>query len=246
MRSAADIAALDEVIAAAWRAPVDEPLDGWQLRYGHGLTGRANSAWPRRHDGGIPLGDKIAGVEAFYRERGLRPKVQLSPASEPQGLDGELAERGYERSADVLIEVAPAEAPVTEAAWEVDLTAEPDELWLEIWLESRRLSAAEQEHALDILRGSDGETVFARAGDVAVGRAVAHGGWVAIGSMATRPEARRHGAARAVLGALTGWACEHDAQLCLNVEVTNEPARALYNSAGFEPVYAYWYRTLPS
>jgi GNAT superfamily N-acetyltransferase len=48
-----------------------------------------------------------------------------------------------------------------------------------------------------------------------------------------------------VLGALRGWAGERGARPCLNVEVSNEPARALYESAGFEPVYAYWYRTAP-
>ncbi len=245
MRSAADIAALDEVIAAAWRAPEVEELDGWQLRHGYGLTGRANSAWPRRDDGRLPLEDKIARVEAFYRGRGLRPKVQLSPASEPEGLDDELAARGYERSADILIETATVQVPEHGSAWEVALAAEPDELWLEIWLESRGFSPAGREHALKILRGSDGDTVFARAGEAAIGRAVVHAGWTAVGSMVTRPEARRRGAARALLAALAGWACGHGTQLCLNVEETNRPARALYESTGFGPAYAYWYRTLP-
>jgi N-acetylglutamate synthase len=247
MLLAPDIAVLDEVIAAAWRAPVVEELDGWQLRYGHGLTGRANSVWARRHEGRLPIGEKIGRAEAFYRERDLRPKVQLSPASEPEGLDGELAERGYARSSDVLIEIARSDPPAAATTtWEVALAAAPDELWLEIWLESRGLPSAASEHALSILCGSEAETVFARAGEVAIGRAVAHAGWAAVGSMATRPEARRRGAARAVLGALTGWAGGRGATPCLNVEVSNEPALALYESAGFEPVYAYWYRTAPA
>src|SRR5579859_810247 len=103
MRSA-EIARLDEVTAVAWRAPVREELDGWELRYGYGITGRANSTWPRRDGGALPLGDRIARLEGWYRERGLPPKVQLSPASEPAGLDDELARRGWERSTDVLIE----------------------------------------------------------------------------------------------------------------------------------------------
>jgi N-acetylglutamate synthase len=214
----ADPALLDEVIAAAWQAPEVAELDGWKLRYGHGLTGRANSVWARGHDGRLPLEDKIARAEAFYRERGLRPKAQLSPASEPEGLDDELAARGYERSEDVLIEVATTEVHAPDGAWKIGLAAEPDELWLEIWLESRRLSSVETGHALDLLCGSTGETVFARAGEVAVGRVVAH----------------------------AGWARERGARLCLNVEASNEPALALYEGAGFEPVYPYWYRTLPA
>ena len=90
-----------------------------------------------------------------------------------------------------------------------------------------------------------GDAVFARIGDVAVGRAAAHGDRVAITSMATLPEARRRGCARAILGALSAWARERGAALCLAVEATNEPARALYESVGFAPVYSYWYRTAP-
>jgi len=99
-----------KAVAAAWRAPVREELDGWELRYGYGLTGRANSAWPRRTCGGLTLEDRIDRLEAWYRERGLPPKVQLSPASEPGGLDEELERRGWERSSDVLIQTADASA----------------------------------------------------------------------------------------------------------------------------------------
>jgi len=241
MLSPAEIARLDEVIAATWPAPESQELDGWQLRFGHGFTGKANSAWPRRDHRSIPVAEKIAAVEAYYRSRALRPKVQLSPASEPAGLDDELAGRGYERSGEVLIETV--DSPLDrEASAEVRLLREPDEHWLGVWLAVRGYPRAEAHRVLPMLGG---DAVFARIDDVAVGRAAAHGDRVAITSMATLPEGRRRGCARSILGALAAWADERGAAICLAVEATNKPARALYEGVGFEPQYSYWYRTAP-
>jgi GNAT superfamily N-acetyltransferase len=240
MLSAAEIAQLDEAIAAAWRAPVREELDGWELRFGYGLTGRANSAWPRR-DGELPLADRITRLEAWYREHGLPPKVQLSPVSEPAALDEELAHRGWERSTDVLIETADASA--VEPDRDVELIDRPDDAWLDVWLGSRVFPREHVDRVLPMLEG--GDTVFVRVGGLAVGRGTHHEGWVAVTCMATRPEARRQGAGRAVLATLIRWAHNRRARLCLNVDASNEPARRLYESAGFEPQYPYWYRTAP-
>ncbi len=239
-------AELDGAIAAAWRAPLHEELGGWELRYGYGLTGRANSVWPRRHDGSIELEQKLAAVDTFYRVRGLRPTLQISPASEPGGLDRVLATRGYERSGDVLLEVADAAPFACEVGDTVKLMGEPDRAWLRIWLVVRGFSPQAAARLLPTLRGEAGETVFARRGEVAVGRAAYCCGWAVIGCMATLPEARRRGAARAVLAALAAWAGERGAPLCLNVDADNGPARALYEEAGFEPVSSYWYRTAPA
>jgi GNAT superfamily N-acetyltransferase len=242
MHSTADVAGLDEVIAATWPAPEAEELAGWRLRFGHGFTGRANSAWPRRDDGSMRLPDRIASVERFYRRHGLCPKVQLSPASEPAGLDGELAAQGYERSTEVLVETLGSPPDVRPPAG-VLLATEPDALWLDVWFAVRGYPRARAPDVLPMLRG---DAVFARVDDVAVGRAAVHGGWAAITSMATRPGVRRSGHARAILSALIAWAREREARLCLAVDATNDPARALYEDVGFAPRYAYWYRTLPA
>jgi N-acetylglutamate synthase len=238
------IAELDELVAAAWRAPETCDVDGWQLRFGLGLTGRANSAWPRRHEGAVALDAKITAVESFYRSRGLRPKVQLSPASEPDGLDDELDARGWERSGDVLIEVAAA-SPAAEADVRVRLAHEPDDTWLDIWLAVRDFPRDRADRLMSMLCGPGVDTVFARLDELAVGRATAHDGSVGITCMATLPGARRRGAGSAVLAALTAWAAVRASRLFLNVDAANGPALALYEQAGFEPLYPYWYRTAP-
>ena len=90
-----------------------------------------------------------------------------------------------------------------------------------------------------------GDAAFARVPGAAVGRGVVHRGWLGITSMVTVPEARRRGHARAIVSALASWAvdrgCTH---ALLQVESTNEPARALYASIGFVPHHAYHYRIL--
>ena len=244
MRSAVDVAALDEVIAATWPAPETEGLAGWLLRFGHGFTGRANSAWPRRDDGSLPFAERIARVEAWYGVRGLPPKLQLSRASEPAGLDGEFASRGYERSDDVLVELGPS--ALRGPHRDVRLSGEPDERWLDVWFAVRGYPRHEEAHVLPMLRGPGGATVFARIGDLAIGRAAVYGGRAMITSMATLPAARRRGLARSILSALLAWSADRGSVPRLNVEATNLGARALYESAGFEPVSAYWYRTLPA
>ncbi|MFL6013395.1 MAG: hypothetical protein ACJ74P_03775 [Gaiellaceae bacterium] len=73
----------DELEAVAydfWRAPEVAELDGWRLRFAHGLTGRANSVWPNG-DGTLPLDEKIDRAEAWYRARGLAPLFQLTEAA---------------------------------------------------------------------------------------------------------------------------------------------------------------------
>jgi GNAT superfamily N-acetyltransferase len=242
MLSAADVACLDEVIAATWPAPETEELAGWQLRFGHGFTSRANSVWPRRDDGSLRLDERIARAERRYRERGLPPKLQLSWASEPAGLDAELEARGYERSGDVLIEIATA--PILEPAANVELQPEPDERWLDVWFAVRGFPREDEEQVLPMLRAASGETVFARIDELAVGRAAVHGRFAMVTSMATLPAARRKGLARAILAALVDWGRARGRILCLNVEETNVAARSLYESVGFDPVSAYWYRAL--
>jgi GNAT superfamily N-acetyltransferase len=76
-----------------------------------------------------------------------------------------------------------------------------------------------------------------------VGRAVADTGWAGVFGMATLPQARGRGAARAVLAALAGWAGTHRAdRMYLQVERDNMPALRLYGRMGFHAVSGYHYR----
>ncbi len=90
------IETLDEVAARALPATDTQDVAGWIVRSSPGLAAkRANSVWPRRHGEAQELDEKLAGVERFYADRGLPARYQVSPASQPAGLERALRQRGY-------------------------------------------------------------------------------------------------------------------------------------------------------
>jgi ribosomal protein S18 acetylase RimI-like enzyme len=243
MRSATDVAELEQIGYDVWRAPVVEQLAGWRLRFAHGLTGRANSVWTAADDGSLPLDEKVERAEAFYRGHDLAPRFQLTDASRPPGLEALLARRGYAQPVPA-VSVETAELGEVADPGGVDVGEQLDDQWLALWAGSRAFDDLDVARAL--LTGSPGRTAFARVDDVAVGRAVAVDGWLGITSMATLPAARRRGHARRLLEALVAWGRAHGATHgLLQVDETNVPARALYARFGFRASHAYRYLVAP-
>jgi GNAT superfamily N-acetyltransferase len=232
---------LEAVAYEFWRAPEVAELDGWRLRFAHGITGRANSVWPNG-DGTLPPAEKIERAEAWYRDRGLATLFQLTEAARPAGLEETLAALGYEaRGVPVSVEIASLDDVLARTSGDAEVSMEFDDSWLELWAGSRGF--ANLDAARHLLTA--GDAAFASIGSEAVGRGVVSGSWLGITSMVTVPSARRRGRARAIVHALARWAaaqgCTH---AMLQVESTNEAARTLYASAGFVPHHDYHYRKL--
>src|SRR4051794_18468009 len=128
MPSAAEGAELEAVGAELWVAPEVEELDGWRLRFAHGVTGRANSVLPNA--GTSSLEEKVDRVEAWYAARGLPARYQITAAAQ-DGLVDALETRGYAQAGvSTSVEIAPLTQ--TEAA-DVSLAAAPDTQWIELW-----------------------------------------------------------------------------------------------------------------
>jgi ribosomal protein S18 acetylase RimI-like enzyme len=240
---------LEEIALASWPAAVVQPLDGWLLRFNDGVTRRANSVWPNGTGHGPPLPSKLAAVEAFYRERGLPPRYQISPASEPDDLDALLGERGYRRVAPTLVQTTLLEGMTAEADPGVVVCDGFDEDWFAAYCEAEHYSPHEVVGRGAILRrivGAGFALLRVDGEPVAVGLGVRAGDWLGVFSMATRPPFRRRGAATAVLHALAHWGRGHGArQAYLQVMEDNRPALALYDRFGFRTLYCYHYRELP-
>ncbi len=241
MPSPDDVLALEEVAYDLWCAPEVEELDGWRLRFAHGLTGRANSVWPNG-DGALPLDAKLERAEAWYRARSAPVLFQLTDAARPDGLDAALASRGYTiRSAPVSVQVAELDDVVARTSGTADVQEELDDAWVALWAGSRSFDRLDVGRALL----EKGRCVFARVGDVAVGRGVAVGEWLGVTSMATLPETRRRGHGRAILHALARWGSSQGCRRAvLQVEHGNVAAEALYARAGFVAHHDYHYRLL--
>lgn len=233
---------------AARATPVltEDRRASWWLRH------TDNSTWwsgaVLAHGASDELARRIDAAERFYAKRGAITRFQVCPDC-PAALDRALAERGYRIDAPVTLLTAKAATPTEERAprgvtVSVDTSLSRD--WLAV-LSATSEPGTDVAHETSLLPGIDLPhvfvTVFADDEPEAIGRAVVEGGWTGIFNMATKPQARRHGVARQVLSAISGWADAHAApQLYLQVERSNVGARALYDSAGFTELATYHYR----
>jgi ribosomal protein S18 acetylase RimI-like enzyme len=243
-----EIAALEDAAYRAVPAAQVDEVDGWLLRATPGLpTRRANSVLARDHRNGQTLGSCVDAVERFYAERELPARFQLCPVSRPAGLERVLLDRGYRVGAATAVQTAGLDR-ATAAADEVTITAETTEVWWRTWRTALALDAARASHVGALVCRIGQETAFAVAEvdgvPAAIGLGVRDQEWLGIFNMATRPQSRHRGAARAVLGALMLWGRERGASTAyLQVERANLPALALYQRAGFTDAYEYRYLT---
>ena len=242
---------LEELGANALGTEITETVGGWRLRAAPNAPfRRANSVLPLDSDD-TPVGPRIEQVERFYADRGLPARYQLSPAASPSDLDAALEERGYRYDAPVVVLTADA-AMVSERTGpgDTDISSEIDGHWIEEYADAHGDDAVARARLtyygrlLQELPGAVAAVVARREKKVVgIGLGVREHGWVGVYAMGTRPEARRRGAARAVLRQLAEWAqAAHGERMYLQVEEDTAPARALYENAGFSPVDNYWYR----
>jgi ribosomal protein S18 acetylase RimI-like enzyme len=219
------------------------------LRSSGGPTHRGNSVAPLDAKGALPVDERIAHAEAFYRARGQVPLFQVGPCAAPKDLDQVLADRGY------VIEGAAVNALTTPEevlarlprTLETSVTAKPSDAWLEIGARASRF-ADSYDVLLGFLSRLGSRCRFALARD-ANGHAVAtcfgitSEDRLGIYAMFTLPDARRKGAATALLRALAESAVvDRMRGLHLLVEEDNTTARSLYARAGFVDAYRYHYR----
>jgi GNAT superfamily N-acetyltransferase len=245
-RSPLDVADLEYLAARGWRGTEEADLGDWLLRAGGGFSGRANSALVVG-DPGLPLPDAVAAVDAWYRDRGLRPCIQL-PGRQARGADAVFAEAGWERDEDVLVLTAPLTvAPDDDVP--VDLDPEPDDAWLAGYHHRGRplppTARAVLTNAEDVVFASV-RPAPAPAPPAAVARGVLADGWLGVSAVTVAAEHRRRGLATAVMSALQRWAADRGAAwVYLQVTSGNAAARALYRRAGFIEHHRYHYRHAP-
>lgn len=252
---AVGIAELAAVSARSWPGTETAALGGWTLRAASGFTRRANSLLPAG-PAGLPLDELLEQAVGWYRDRGQTAYVQVTTDVDgaDDGLDTELAARGWTAEASALIQTAPL-APLVDAAptAEVLLSREPGAGWLSRYHRAADPGAdpAAAAAALAVLRGGPSvwfATVPGPDGEppAAIGRGVVDGRWVCFSAVEVAPEHRRRGLATAVMAALARAASDEGADLAhLQVETDNEAALALYDGLGFSTHHRYHYRRAP-
>jgi N-acetylglutamate synthase len=239
-----EVAELEAVCERAWPPRERLELDGAVLRFTDGFTRRANSA--RVDAGGDDLEGLIARAEREYRSRGLRPGFRLTPLTAP-AFEPLLRERGYGVDTEAVVMVAEAlPAPgASDPRDGIELAGELGDEWLRVFQAIERKWPPEQDPGARWVLGSgDAPRRFALArvdGEAAAtGYARLEGDWLYIAAVATFPERRRLGLARAVSDRLVAWGASEGARRAiLQAETKNLAAQALYAQLGFEPRYIY-------
>lgn len=246
-----DVLSVEHAAFAAWPAAETAALGDWRLRFTHGVSRRANSAWTPG-DAGEPLETALERVEAFYRSRRASPLFQLSAAS-PSGLDSALADRGYSIEAPVSIQVQSSSSLASGTAVPpgVAIRSAPEcfEAWFELSANHGRYRDAAAIYRGILTRVGTRARYFlaeVEGTPAAVALLVLEPPWGGIFSMLTVPEQRRRGLGRALLGEISRVATSRGAEhLYLQVERDNAAALALYDGAGFRELHGCHYRRAP-
>lgn len=248
-----DFLAVDRAFAAAWPAEESEEAGGWLLRAAGGVTRRANSALAL--DVPDDLDARLEAVTAWYRERGLAPRVQLGPHAHRAGLVERLAGRGWVvgDGACAVLGRSLRDVVGPEPDEHVEQRDAPTAEWLDTWWAvSPREGGDARRHAEGILRriAAPARFVLARTPDGAASACalgVVANELLVVESVATLPERRRQGAATALVGALLGWAAGLGAtDAVLAVERADPTALAFWERLGFVVTSAWTYATPPA
>ncbi|MGE0766188.1 MAG: GNAT family N-acetyltransferase [Hyphomicrobiaceae bacterium] len=247
--AAASLEVIERAAVRGWPALETAEVDRWLLRVSSGGSVRANSISALQYSG-ADFDASLAEAVAFYRARRALPRFTITGVSQPSGLDGELAARGWTRQGDHLTmakDVGFAAPPRAGSDVMVIRHQAPTPEWYAVYLEG--LSQNRRAVAPQLVERVPRPRCFfsgVRDGKViASGLSVLDVAVSSVQCMATLAQARRTGAARAVLDAIEDYAREGGAlRLYLQADAENKAAINLYERAGFAVAGRYHTREL--
>ncbi|MGQ4617564.1 N-acetylglutamate synthase, CG3035 family [Nocardia sp. R7R-8] len=244
-----EIRALEAAAAYAWPGVEHAWIDGWLARAGHGYTGRANSAVPLGNSDGpaIVSAETLHRIGAWYTAHGLPVQLALPDrlAPVPPGW------HSWRETLMLAIDIDNFILPQGPSM--VRIAPAPDTAWLEMHRYSGEepgalsFPAPDPEVLTAVLGGELGFASLGLPRPIAIGRGAlttAPDGrrWIGLSCVAVAAAHRRHGLGSLVCAELIRWGRDRGAtHACLQVEATNEPARAMYRELGFIEHHTYRY-----
>ncbi|MEM7250995.1 MAG: GNAT family N-acetyltransferase [Pseudomonadota bacterium] len=244
---------IEEASLNAWPALRQTLYDGWLLRYANGYTKRANSV-NVLYPGSLGLEEKLRYAGQFYHSQGLPTIFRLTPLA-PSALDETLANLGYPKidPTDVMtrrLDDASSLATPRVGFNDVAVVEASIDDWLDAFCHCQRSALEHHQTHRCMLRAILATSFFLylKVGDepVACGFGVVDGEYLGLFDFITHSNFRRRGLAGRLLHALCMAGRRAGAQRAyLQVVHANEGARSVYQRAGFQDTYQYWYRVSP-
>lgn len=248
--TAADILRAESMIASSWPS-LNICLSGrWLLGMADGVSGRANSLFFLDHTDDSDYQKRLDWMEETYRRAGLPPRARLSPLA-PVKVIKELQNRGYvfqnptlalSRELTDLKDISPPDVSYLKIITSPTCSQE----WLDTFIHFTpryQESRATIESMCNAIM--DKATYYLgiyKNTPVATAMSIDHIGTLTIQNVATHPEHRRRGFARATMNALLTDTKDQGANWCwLAVEQSNNAALELYRGLGFSDFYSYIY-----
>ncbi|MFC0241529.1 GNAT family N-acetyltransferase [Rhodopseudomonas telluris] len=247
---------VEQACLDAWPALRSAMQGDWLLRFGEGVSRRANSVNPL-HGRAASIAEQLDGFAALYRDHGLplivRVPTLIAGAAQ---VNRELDQHGFTSEGEtctLLREFAGERFAddTSAAALDITLAPRPDAEWLAA---IARLQARSSSHAAVYARVVD--AIALPAGFLALRRdkaivatayGVVSGDLLVVESVVVDAALRGQGLGRRLMQALFAWGIGNGAKaVCLQVVADNTAGRALYASLGFDQeLYRYAYRRAP-
>jgi ribosomal protein S18 acetylase RimI-like enzyme len=229
---------LSKITSRGWPGVESVPLGDWELRASGGFTGRANSVAVHGEPG---VADPLGAVEAFYRDRELRPLAQLVEGSP---WDRRFGDAGWTPVTDqppgAIVQVADLRDVPS-----MDPEAVVEDHASDAWLRHYG-RVTDPATARAVLEGPATVGFVSLAG-VAIGRVVVTGEWAGLAAVEVAADQRRRGLAKRIVDTSLAWASARGADKAyLQTMRHNDAALALYAPYGFRTHHAYRYLTAPS
>ncbi|NLG54063.1 MAG: GNAT family N-acetyltransferase [Rhodococcus sp.] len=239
-----EIRAVEMAAALGWPGTESAWIGGWLARYGHGITGRANSASPLGMPGELEPFDAVADqLRTWYAERGLPLRLSLPDRLTPALIPADDPDPMLVMAADLSNLTLPEQLQITQ------LSADPQPEWLALYpfrndrrdIEIEVLRAVRGGDVVFGWVGNPGNTAMAIA-RVAITRAPDGRIWAGLSCIEVAPEHRRRGVGTLLCAEMLTHARSLGAtHAYLQVSADNPGAIEMYRKIGFTEHHRYRY-----
>ncbi|XID90184.1 GNAT family N-acetyltransferase [Paenibacillaceae bacterium WGS1546] len=237
---------IEEISLNQWPALSTMLYDGWLLRFADGYTKRANSISPI-YESKLALSRKIEACERIYAERELNAIYKITPFAKPEELDRALADRGYARVDESIVQTLPLDRLRPPEIATVTIDEEPHSEWLYHYCAMSRVEDGKKPVMQRVLNASQAKKAYISLHQdgriVSCGLGAIERGVIGLYDIVTDEAYRNRGFAEQMILNLLRWGKINGAsKSCLAVVANNAPAIRLYAKLGYSEAYRYWYR----